>query len=168
MSSITAISTLFLLSILPFAFCSIPSSGTQTAGSVRNALPDSAFKIDPRDGAVTRTADWTSRAATVADFPALGGADVQTLVSRTSIRPGKAFITHSHPRSSETLYLVRGRLNATFSFEGASPRVVTNLLSAGQATVFPQGLVHSVRCVSKSFCEYVATFNSADPGLVPV
>lgn len=163
---ISAVPLLFA-TILAVSSASIPSSGLETAAGTRGALPDSAFRIDPSKGIVNKQPDFTTQNANLANFPALAGADVQTQIVRVFIRAGKSFLTHSHPRSSETLNLIRGVLDVAFTFEGASnPRVVRNRLRAGESTVFPQGLVHSVRCVSKKDCMYVATFNSADPGFV--
>ena len=158
---------ILLAVVVSVASASIPSSGLDTAAGIRGALPDSAFRINPAKGIVNTQPDFTTQNANLANFPALAGADVQTQIVRVFIRAGQSFLTHSHPRSSEALNLIRGVLDVSFTFEGSSnPRVVRNRLRAGESTVFPQGLVHSVRCVSKRNCMYVATFNSADPGFV--
>lgn len=39
------------------------------------------------------------------------------------------------------------------------------VVKEGEVTVFPQGLAHSIKCVSHYDCVYITFFNSADPGV---
>lgn len=160
------IQVLFALAILPAVFASIPSFGTQTAMGIRSALPDSAFRIRFSKAAQIVGPNFRAQAASVDNFPVLGGSDVQSSIVRVRLGSGVTFPTHTHPRASETLYLQRGRARVSVRFEGlGNPRVVRNVLQSGQVTVFPQGLAHETKCISKVPCLFISYLNSADPGI---
>lgn len=159
---------LVCMCIVQSAHGSISSFGLQTAQSVRSAFKDSDFVIVPAAGTVIRTPTFTVRSATLSSFPVLAGVDVQSQITRVSLKAGKPFIRHLHPRSAEIFNAIQGKFEISFTFEGLSPRVVTNIIESGQSTVFPQGLVHTTKCVSRNNCRFLSVFTSADPGLVPV
>lgn len=107
--------------------------------------------------------------ADLANFPALAGQDVQSTIVRVALKSGQPFIRHFHPRASETLNALQGDFRISFIFEGLGEvRNVTNIIRAGESTVFPQGLIHETTCISKSDCVFLSVLNSADPGTVPV
>lgn len=66
------------------------------------------------------------------------------------------------------LYVSRGRMVSFLWDEGNKPRIIRNVLNKGDSTVFPQGLVHLVKCISKIDCTFIGVLNSGDPGTVPV
>lgn len=144
----------------------IPSFGLQTALQFRSELPDSAFRLPFANGTMSETAEFSTRGLSLARFPVLGAIDVQSQLSEVTVQPGGAFLRHSHPRSSEILAILEGTFRVEIVFEGTDPRVVNVNVSKGESTVFPQGLVHQVFCVSEETCKYVAVFTSADPGFV--
>lgn len=146
----------------------ITSLGTDTAQSVRNPLADNDFILDPSKGVAIDTADFRIRIAELSNFPVLAGTDTQSQVVRVMLKSGRDFIPHYHPRGTEILNVLRGRFRFTIRFEGLNPRVVTIHVREGQTTIFPQGLIHTARCVSKRDCMFLSNFNTADPGLVPV
>lgn len=146
----------------------IPSFGLQTATSIRSELDDKDFKITPALGIRIDTPDFKVRIADLTNFPALAGQDVQSTIVRVTLRSGAAFFRHFHPRGTETLNALRGTFMVSFTFEGlGTPRVVTNTIKAGQSTIFPQGLVHETKCISKTGCTFLSILNSADPGTIP-
>lgn len=147
---------------------SIPSSGLQTALSIRSPLSNRDFRINPSRGVIIRNPNFTARIADLTNFPVLAGQDVQSQIVRATVNAGKPFVTHFHPRSAEVLNALRGVFIVTIKFEGLQPRTVRIKLLPGESTVFPQGLVHTTTCVSKVHCEFLSVFTSADPGLVPV
>lgn len=147
----------------------IPSFGLQSASQFRNKLKSSDFRIPFRRASVTRTADFVVRGANFARFPVLAAQDVQSQLSQVFVRPGGSFVRHYHPRSSEIIYVFKGIFRVLITDEGSNPRIINIVVRTGEATVFPQGLIHQVSCISKrSACGYVAVFTSADPGTVPV
>lgn len=167
MNSINLFSVLFVVWV-SLASASIPSFGLQTAQSIRSSLTDKDFHINPSRGVIIRNPKFTARVAELTNFPVLAGPDVQSQIVRATIKAGKPFIPHFHPRSAEVLNALRGVLFITIKFEGLEPRVVRIKLRSGESTVFPQGLVHTTTCVSQNNCEFLSVFTSADPGLVPV
>ncbi|KAI0565331.1 Cupin [Gracilaria domingensis] len=147
---------------------SIPSFGTQTNGAIRGQLADNDFRIRPEQGVIINNPNFRVRVADLSNFPALAGQDVQAQITRVTLKAMQPFIPHYHPRGVEVLNAIRGSFRITFKFEGLNPRTVTNIIHAGESTVFPQGLMHETVCISKRDCEFLSTFNSADPGFVPV
>ncbi|KAI0560720.1 Rhicadhesin receptor precursor [Gracilaria domingensis] len=142
----------------------------RTLDMLRGRLADGDFVIDTADGAVTSTPSFTSETASALDFPLLGFSDVDVFIARVELTVGSSFFSHFHPRATEVLIVTRGTLRSMLQFEGvADPRVVMNVLSVGEATIFPQGLIHSVTCIeADDACEYMSVLTSADPGIVAV
>ncbi|PXF46451.1 Spherulin-1B [Gracilariopsis chorda] len=168
MKCIIALAALTLAAFVNQAAASIPSFGLQTAAAIRSGLQDSDFRINPSKGQIIKNEKFVVQIANVADFPALGGQDVQSQVARVLVRAGQPFLPHYHPRGTETLNALAGVFRVSFLFEGLNPRNVTNILRPGDSTVFPQGLPHATTCISKTDCLFLSVFNTADPGLVPV
>lgn len=167
----TLSTTLFAATVLCFVHISlamIPSLGTSTAQSVRSMLQDNDFRLRNSGTPQLTSPDFTSFFFDATNTPALAATDTQFLVSTTNVKAGRFFIKHYHPRAAEILYTTRGRFQSKFWFEGPNPRVVTNYLREGDSVVYPQGLVHQVKCISRRDCTFVAVLNSGDPGLIPV
>lgn len=159
---------LALTALLNLARAAIPSLGLTTAEGVRSDLADSEFRIRFNRGTQINTPAFDASIADLTNFPALAGADVQSTLVRVTVRAGETFFAHFHPRATETLNAVRGTFRISFRFEGAGdPRIVTNVIRAGESTVFPQGLIHETVCISDIDCRFVAVLNSADPGTIP-
>ncbi|PXF39567.1 hypothetical protein BWQ96_10734 [Gracilariopsis chorda] len=87
---------------------------------IRSGLQDSDFRINPSKGQIINTG-FTVQIANVADFPALGGQDVQSQIVRVLVRAGQPFIPHYHPRGTETLNALAGVFRVSFLSEGLSP-----------------------------------------------
>lgn len=170
LSEMNSITVLAFAALLALSQALIPSAGSMTNAMARGGLNDSDFFIRPSLSGTLEApnGDFTVSLATPSIFPALGGNDVQMTAAVVTIKAGRPLITHSHPHAVEMLSCVHGRVNVSFQFEGLNGRVIANTLSPGQFTVFPQGLVHRTSCVSKFNCLLYTSFNSADPGLVPV
>lgn len=167
MSSSSIIIASSLALFITFAHAAIPSMGMKTAADTRSMYSASDFIITPANGSVSVNPSFTVRSASLRTFPVLGSVDVQTQINHATVRPGKDFITHSHPRGAEFFYVLSGKFNISIIDEGNS-RTLDISLRRHQATVFPQGLIHATKCVSARPCNFLATFNSADPGFVPV
>lgn len=148
------------------AYAVIPSFGLQTAQGIREKLEDKDFLINYNKAAQTKTNYFLAQAASANTFPVLGGQDVQAATNRIFLKYRAFFPTHTHPRATETLYLQKGALRTKLKFEGLSkPRVVSLKVRHSEVTIFPQGLAHSIQCLSRSGCLYITFFNSADPGI---
>lgn len=110
-------------------------------------------------------------AANVGNFPILVEQGLSTAVA--FLEPCSMNSPHTHPRASEWLTVVDGKLKSGFMLEngflqgggvGQLTTQVSSELSAFQGTVFPQGSIHfqfNDNCAPATF---VATLNSEDPG----
>lgn len=167
-SSILALFALFALVRLSVASFSIPSLGLDTAPAVRSGLRDRDFRINFSRATQVNTPTFTASIADLANFPALAGQDVQSTIVKVSLKAGQPFFSHLHPRGTETLNALQGTFRVRFRFDGlGDARVVSNVIRAGESTVFPQGLIHETVCISKTDCAFLSVLNSADPGTVP-
>jgi len=166
----STISVLALLSCLfSLSLASIPSLGLDTAPAVRSGLRDRDFRIQFSRGIQVTTPDFSVSIADLSNFPALAATDVQSTIVRVSVKAGRPFFAHYHPRGTETLNALQGTFRISFRFEGLGDvRTVTNIIRAGESTVFPQGLIHETVCISDTDCAFLSVLNSADPGTVPV
>lgn len=145
----------------------ITSLGLDTAASTRDKLPDSAFRINFTEGTFVQSQNWNFNITDPTRFPALAATDVQTTIALAFIKSGEMLFRHYHPRSAEVVIAIRGVFNVSFLFEGlGETRNVSNIINPREATVFPQGLIHDIRCVSSDDCLFYAILDSADPGLV--
>lgn len=166
MSTSIFTSLFVFLYLLSLGHASIPSMGLETVVSERASLNASDFKIIPAKGVLFRTDAFVARIANLGNFPALAGADVQTQIVHVTVKGLKHFPNHYHPRGTEYFYMLSGVVRVTMKTEGRMPQTFVNVLSRNQATVFPQGLIHTIECISKRYCNYASTFNTANPGLV--
>lgn len=143
-----------------------------TAQSLRSRFPDSAFAMDTRSMQGSKKPGGTLRSGTVAKYPVLGLPEINSAFARVTLRPGGVNLPHIHPRAPETLYLVRGVLRVFIVEEnpsaGQPTRVITNTLRRKAVGVFPKGLIHGQRCISRRGCEFVAILGDADPGVITV
>jgi len=141
-----------------------------TAVALRAKFADADFAIDTTALAGAPNPSGNFRAATVGTFPALGLPGINSAFALVDLAPGASNTVHSHPRGAETLYLLYGKLDVFFVEENSPPpvRVVRNTLRRGGVAVFPTGLIHGQRCVSRRGCKFLAVLGSADPGSVTV
>ncbi|CAN6296298.1 unnamed protein product [Urochloa humidicola] len=71
----------------------------------------------------------------------LPGANAQGLaMARVDLAPGGVAPPHTHPRASEVAVVLEG--SVLVGFADTSYRLYTQLLRAGEAFVFPKGMVH--------------------------
>ena len=159
---------LLLCMLLCNVYAMIPSFGLQSMQGIRGTLSDSAFIIKFKEGKVKQTSSFMTLSADMTRFPVLAGRDVQTKLTQVFVNPGQSFTRHYHPRSSEIIVITKGVFGVEIVYEGANPRIVRVDVKEGEATVFPQGLIHQVHCKVGFVCSYYAVFTSADPGTVVV
>ncbi|TKV97894.1 hypothetical protein SEVIR_9G524000v4 [Setaria viridis] len=100
----------------------------------------------------------------------LPGANAQGLaMARVDLAPGGVAPPHSHPRASEVALVLAG--SVLVGFADTSYRLYTQLLRAGEAFVFPRGMVHFMYNVDVAAPAVVLSgLNSQSPGaqLVPL
>ena len=71
---------------------------------------------------------------------------------------------HTHPRSSEILFVVKGRVNTEFGM-GFERRTVNNSLTFCQMTIFPMGAMHTLFNPDCTEALYTSSFANEDPGI---
>jgi quercetin dioxygenase-like cupin family protein len=100
----------------------------------------------------------------------LPGANAQGLaMARVDLAPGGVAPPHSHPRASEVALVLAG--SVLVGFADTSYRLYTQLLRAGEAFVFPRGMVHFMYNADVAAPAVVLSgLNSQSPGaqLVPL
>ena len=104
--------------------------------------------------------------ANVLSFPGLNTLGVS--MNRVDFAPGGVNPLHSHPRATETVLVIKGRLLVGFVTTGNV--YFSKVLSSGQIFVIPKGLVHFQRNVGKGKALAFTSFNSQLPGaaIVPL
>ena len=153
-----------LCAVLALAAAAIPSNGLRTVETEREKLSNADYNINPRNGVAVRTPGFTAYLAEIPKFKALGTADVQFGYADIMLKSGQTFPTHYHPRGAEILTVLHGAAQVTFTMENG--RKVSNRIGWSRVTVIPQGLPHTIKCVSKQNCRMIATLNSAKAGTV--
>ncbi|KAL3701980.1 hypothetical protein R1sor_020002 [Riccia sorocarpa] len=98
-------------------------------------------------------------------FPALSGLGVSNAL--LVYPPGSVNVPHTHPRGTETLFIIEGTLEVGLIDTTAPvPMLFTQTLHKDDIFVFPRGLVHFQINKSKQTVRAYASFSSTNPGLV--
>ncbi|KAF3455282.1 hypothetical protein FNV43_RR05730 [Rhamnella rubrinervis] len=101
--------------------------------------------------------------AGLAEFPALNGQSVSYAV--LDYPAGSMNPPHTHPRSAELLFLVRGTLQV--GFVDTTNKLFTQTLQAGDLFVLPKGLVHfQYNADPHKLALAISAFGSANAGTV--
>ena len=117
---------------------------------------------NPPSGAITNGKGGTTVAATSKSFPALIGNGVGMTIGFLDACSINS--PHVHNRGTEFNIVVEGQL-VTNAMEENGALAFQDLLSKYQATVFPQGSIHTEFNPSCEPAVFVAGFNSVDPGV---
>ena len=121
-------------------------SGLHAAGDTANAFGSKVTLVDAR---------------AVPGLNSLGVA-----MARLDLAPGGLNPPHTHPRASEVLTVVEGQMHA--GFVAADGTLFARVLSAGDAFVFPRGLVHFEINFGERPAVGIAGLSSQNPGVVRV
>lgn len=81
---------------------------------------------------------------------------------RADLKVGGVNAPHFHPRATEILHVVQGRVYS--GFVDSTNRVFAKVIEEGEVMVFPRGLVHFQMNVGKSDAMIFGSFNSQNPG----
>jgi len=98
--------------------------------------------------------------ANVLTFPGLNTLGVS--MNRVDFGIGGVNPLHSHPRSTETVLVIKGKVLVGFVTTGNV--YYSKVLTAGKIFVIPKGLVHFQRNVGKGKALAFTSFNSQLPG----
>lgn len=141
-----------------------------SVGVERETLADSEFSFSfKKDGFVLNTTGIHAEVLSAPRHRLLGMQDVNVQAVRTVQQPGHVIPWHVHPRGSENYATIAGVIKLSISLEGlARPRRVISKLPPAYFTSIPQGIPHTVTCISKTPCVYHIFFNTADGGFALV
>lgn len=81
-----------------------------------------------------------------------------------TVQPCGLIQPHTHPRADELVLSVKGTFQ-TGLYQENGARLILNTITPGQVVVFPQGSIHYAQNAGCESAYFVATFNSADPGV---
>lgn len=102
---------------------------------------------------------------TAAEFPALSGQSVSYAILQYPTQTPNGL--HIHPRASELLFLVQGKLKV--GFVDTTNKLFSQTLKAGDIYVFPKGLIHyQYNPSSKIPALAISAFGSSNPGTVSI
>lgn len=95
-------------------------------------------------------------------FPALTGLGVSTAL--LEYLPGGINTLHTHPRGTEVLFVLKGKLQV--GLVDSSNKLYTQTLHKSDVFVFPKGLVHYQINLENSTAMAYAAFSSSNPGTI--
>lgn len=75
---------------------------------------------------------------------------------------------HTHPRATEILTLIEGRLEVGFITSNPDNRLISKILQKGDVFVFPIGLIHFQRNVGNGNAIAIAALSSQNPGVITI
>ena len=105
------------------------------------------------------------RAMNIDTFAPLAGEGVAMVLFK--IDPCGINLPHVHPRGTELFYVVKGTFKTAFTEEN-SGRTIVNTLTPGQATIFPQGLIHEEQNIGCEEAIFISAFSDEDPGVLTI
>ncbi|CAK9143417.1 unnamed protein product [Ilex paraguariensis] len=103
---------------------------------------------------------------TVDQIPGLNTLGISTV--RVDFAPGGVVPIHRHPRVTEIVTVLEGRLRVGFVTSALENRVFSKILDKGDAFVFPMGLVHFQQNVDSGNTVVIAFLSSQNPGVVAI
>ncbi|CAI0548437.1 unnamed protein product [Linum tenue] len=127
---------------------------------------DFTFSGLNKAGDTNNPAGFKATLVTVNQIPGLNTQGVSMV--RLDFAVGGVNAPHIHPRASEMLIVMEGTLEVGFVTTLPETKLITKVLQAGEAFVFPQALTHFQRNVGKGTAFAIAALNSQNPGTQPV
>ena len=159
---------LLIAAVLCLAISSSSASKFVSIAAQRAALADNefSFSFDKDALNVSITKGIIFQTVGPPRHTLMGLKDVDIVFVRVLHKPGAVVAWHVHPRASENFATIYGKIQVSTLLEGVIPRKIVAKLPPGHVTSVPQGLPHTVKCISKNECIYHIFFNSADPGFI--
>uniref|UniRef100_A0A5B6YLV0 Germin-like protein n=1 Tax=Davidia involucrata TaxID=16924 RepID=A0A5B6YLV0_DAVIN len=115
-----------------------------------------------KEGNTSNIFGATVTGGNVLAFPGLNTLGIS--INRVDFAPGGINPPHSHPRSTESGVVIKGKLLVGFVTTGNV--FYSKIITAGQMFVIPRGLVHFQQNVGKGKALIFTAFNSHLPGAV--
>ncbi|KAJ3670174.1 hypothetical protein LUZ60_010498 [Juncus effusus] len=101
-------------------------------------------------------------AGNVLNFPGLN--TLGLAINRVDLAPGGVNPLHTHPRSSELVFVLKGQL--LVGFISTANKFYSKVLKPGESFIIPPGLTHFQYNVGKRKATAITLFNSQLPGVV--
>ncbi|KAK1418110.1 hypothetical protein QVD17_27249 [Tagetes erecta] len=106
-------------------------------------------------------------AVTVAELPGLNTLGIS--MARIDFAPMGINPPHTHPRATEILTVIEGRLLVGFvTSNQLDNRLITKVLEKGDVFVFPQGLIHFQKNLGRGYALAIAGLSSQNPGVITI
>ncbi|KAK1418111.1 hypothetical protein QVD17_27250 [Tagetes erecta] len=106
-------------------------------------------------------------AVTVAELPGLNTLGIS--MARIDFAPMGINPPHTHPRATEILTVIEGRLLVGFvTSNQLDNRLITKVLEKGDVFVFPQGLIHFQKNLGRGYAVAIAGLSSQNPGVITI
>ncbi|KAL1830848.1 hypothetical protein ACET3Z_000499 [Daucus carota] len=118
------------------------------------------------DGSTSNSLGTFVNRITVDELPGLntlGLSNVRVNYARHGVVP-----PHIHPRATEILTVLKGRLRVGFVTGNPENRLITKVLGEGDVFVFPMGLVHFQQNVAEGNTTVLGFLSAANPGVITV
>ncbi|KAJ0586622.1 hypothetical protein HanIR_Chr04g0153931 [Helianthus annuus] len=103
---------------------------------------------------------------TVAQLPGLNTLGIS--MARIDFAPWGINPPHTHPRATEILTVIEGRLLVGFVTSNPENRLITQVLEKGDVFVFPQGLIHFQKNIGNGYALAIAGLSSQNPGVITI
>ncbi|XP_061354042.1 germin-like protein subfamily 2 member 4 isoform X1 [Gastrolobium bilobum] len=178
-TNILAILVIFCCSI-SFAFASdpdtlqdlcvaLPSSGVKVNGFACKAesnvtAADFFFNGLAKPGVINNTVGSLVTAANVEKIAGLNTLGVS--FSRIDFKAGGLNPPHTHPRSTEIVFVLEGQLDV--GFITTANKFISKSIKKGDIFVFPKGLVHFQKNNGDEPSSVISAFNSQLPGTLSI
>ncbi|KAH6830530.1 RmlC-like cupins superfamily protein [Perilla frutescens var. hirtella] len=143
-------------------FC-IPNTNTISSAACKNpreVLPEDFVFSGIRSAGNFSVTGLSSQPVNHEKFPGLNTLGMSLV--RADLKPGGINPPHFHPRATEMVYVVQGKVYS--GFVDSTNRVFAKVIEQGDVMVFPRGLVHFQMNVGKSPATVYGCFNSQNPG----
>ncbi|KAK9050208.1 hypothetical protein SSX86_030822 [Deinandra increscens subsp. villosa] len=103
---------------------------------------------------------------TVAQVPGLNTLGIS--MARIDFAPMGINPPHTHPRATEILTVIDGRILVGFVTSNPENRLITKVLKKGDVFVFPEGLVHFQKNIGHGYAVAIAGLSSQNPGVITI
>ncbi|KAM5587382.1 putative germin-like protein 2-2 [Rosa sericea] len=102
----------------------------------------------------------------VAQIPGLNTLGIS--LARIDYAPGGVTPPHTHPRATEILTVVKGKLYVGFVTSNPENKLISKVLKKGDVFVFPVGLVHFQQNLGSGTAISQSSLSSQNPGVITI
>ncbi|KAH0461007.1 hypothetical protein IEQ34_008582 [Dendrobium chrysotoxum] len=125
---------------------------------------DFAFKGLAKPAVINNTLGAVVTVGNVEKIPGLNTLGVS--LARIDYAPGGLNPPHTHPRATETVFVLYGALDV--GFITTANKLINKTIVVGETFVFPRGLVHFQKNNGEKPAAVISGFNSQLPGTQPI